>query len=292
LRSLLKGLVPPLALGLLRRLRDRATRAEWEIVEGRWPSQDPRVRGWEDETVAAAHRRKWPDFVRAVEAPQPLGIAHEAATIGNESESAHNTIMAFAYVLALAARKRDDLSILDWGGGPGHYYVLARQLLPDVAIHYRSRDLPAVCVLGRELLPEAGFSDDDACLENRYDLVVASSSLNYGQDWQGLLHALAAAAGSYVYLARVPLVVSKPAFIVVQRPHRYGYDTEYPGWILNRHEVLEVAAAAGLRLLREFLVMEKPSIPGAPDAVVYRSFLFAAPEAQTNGRPGGGRSGE
>jgi hypothetical protein len=40
------------------------------------------------------------------------------------------------------------------------------------------------------------FREDESCLERTYDLVVASSSLQYAEDWRGLLDRIAAAAGS------------------------------------------------------------------------------------------------
>jgi hypothetical protein len=56
--------------------------------------------------------------------------------------------------------------------------VLGEALLPrGVELDYTSRDLAALVALGRELLPQHTFAADDSPLERRYDLVVASSSL-------------------------------------------------------------------------------------------------------------------
>ena len=95
-------------------------------------------------------------------------------------------MLAFGYVLARAARGRERLSLLDWGGGPGHYAVLARALLPEVELEYHSRDLPALVALGRELLPRATPSTTTTrASSGRYDLVVASSSLQYSRGLAG-----------------------------------------------------------------------------------------------------------
>ena len=57
---------------------------------------------------------------------------------------------------------------------------------------------------------------------------------------------------------------------------RYGYDTEYLGWVVNREELLEVAREAGLELVREILLPDYLSAGGAPEAPVdHRGFLFA-----------------
>jgi putative methyltransferase (TIGR04325 family) len=184
-------------------------------------------------------------------------------------------VLAFGYVLARAARGRDRLSLLDWGGGPGHYAVLAEALLPELELEYHSRDLPALVALGRELLPRHAFHDDDSCLDRRYDLVVASSSLQYSQEWQAAVAGLARATGGWLYLARVGVALESPSFVVLQRAHAYGYETEYLSWVLNREELLDRLAAAGLELERELLVPEQPEVAGAPESpVAHRGFLL------------------
>jgi hypothetical protein len=74
---------------------------------------------------------------------------------------------------------------------------------------------------------------------------------------------------------------------VVQRPREYGYETEYPGWFINRRELLDAAAEAGLEHRREFLIMERPVVPGAPEQCEYRGFLFEPVQAAHAGKPDG-----
>ena len=180
-------------------------------------------------------------------------------------------LVTFAYVLALAADGRDRLSVLDWGGGFGHYQVLARSVLSRLTLDWHVKETPAVAARGRELNPEVTFHDDDAALDGRYDLVVASSSIQYAEDWRALLGRLARSAERYLYLARVPIALEAPSFVVIQRPYVHGYDTEYLGWVLNRGELL----AAAPPLAREFLLDARFSAAGAPEEPVdHRSFLF------------------
>jgi len=247
--------------------------SEFEYVPEGWSR---RVRGWDAPAVEAAYRRRWPEFVAAVEGNGPLGVAHEVPLgrlVVRDDPGWHNVVLTFGYVLARAARGRDRLSVLDWGGGPSHYAVLAHALLPEVELDYHSRDLPRLAQLGRELLPAATFHEDDSCLERTYDLVVVSDSLHYAQDWRAQLAALERAAARWLYLALVPVVEHVPPYVVQQRPDSYGYDTEYLGWVLNRSELLD---AAGLRLEREFLAPGVIDPPGAPEPAAHRSFLFSA----------------
>ena len=64
----------------------------------------------------------------AIAAPNPLGVHHETARVTTGDVGAHNMLVSFAYVVALAARGRERLSVLDWGGGLGHYEALARSV--------------------------------------------------------------------------------------------------------------------------------------------------------------------
>jgi putative methyltransferase (TIGR04325 family) len=245
---------------------------EWEFVPEGWARP---ALGWAVDAVARAYREKWPAYLAAIEAPSPLGVHHETAEVQRDDSGAHNMLVSFAYVLARAGRGRERISVLDWGGGLGHYHALARSVVPDLHLDYHCKETPVVCTIGRELQPEVVFHEDDSCLERRYDLVVASSSLQYEQDWQSLLGRLAGAAERYLYVARVPVALRGASFVVLQRAHAYGYETEYLGWVLDRTELLARAEAFGLQLTRELLLDARFSASGAPeDPVEHRSFLF------------------
>jgi putative methyltransferase (TIGR04325 family) len=183
--------------------------------------------------------------------------------------------MSYAYVLALAARKRERISLLDWGGGIGHYYILSQALLPKVDIDYHCKDVPLLCQGGRELLPEASFHEDEEdCFKRSYDLVLVSGSLQYCEDWKRLVQRLASVTGIYLYITRLPIVERAASFVAVQRPYRYGYQTEYVGWFLNRREFLNHMDTLRMDLLREFLTQEKPYVLNAPEQGEHLGFLF------------------
>ena len=248
---------------------------EWQYVPDGFLVRDPRITGWNVDSILQAQKTKWPIFQQVLQGPAPLGVAHEATVPANDDYGAHNTLMAYAYVLALAARKRDALSILDWGGGLGHYLAISRALLPDVRFTYYCKEVPLLCQGGRELWPDATFYDDEEeCFRHCYDLVLVSGSFQYAEDWKRLLARLASTTGSYLYITRLPVVHRVPSFVVVQRPSPYGYLTEYLGWFLNRAELLKHGADLGLELVREFLILERPFVQDAPEQCEYRGFLF------------------
>jgi putative methyltransferase (TIGR04325 family) len=227
--------------------------------------------------VVDAQLAIWPAYREAVEGNGVLSVFHEVANpedVVTDDPFAQNLVMSYGYVAARAA-DRGRLSVLDWGGGLGHYFLLTRALLPDVELDYHCRDVPLLASAGAELLPEATFHDDDRCLQRSYDLVLASGSLQYSRDWEAGLADLASAAGRYLFVTRLPVVSGHDEFVVVQHAGAAGYDTEYLGWVLNRERVVERAGQLGLRLVREFLTGERLRARGAPASGWLRGFLFA-----------------
>jgi putative methyltransferase (TIGR04325 family) len=279
LKEVIRQLTPPVLTRFASRLRTgRRFLVEWEYIPEGWAyaRTHPEVKGWNVQDVLEAYKRKWPQFVAMVRGTGPLGVAHESALNTNADINSHNTIMAFAYALVMAARKKDQLSMLDWGGGIGHYYLLAQTLLPDVGIEYHCKDVPLLAGYGGQLFPEQHFYADESCLERTYDFVLASTSLHYTEDWQTLLQHLAGATRGYLYIANLPSVQKAASFVFIQRPYQYGYNTEYLAWCLNRMEFLRIAGRAGLALAREFVHGHRPFIRGAPEQNVYCGYLFRA----------------
>ena len=88
--------------------------------------------GWAHPSIVKKQLEKWPSFLKSVDGTSPLGQSHEGQVNGPADRATHNTIVSFGYALARAAHGRHDLSVLDWGGGLGHYYVYARALMPTL----------------------------------------------------------------------------------------------------------------------------------------------------------------
>jgi putative methyltransferase (TIGR04325 family) len=254
--------------------------SEMKYVPGGWPAHSAASAGWSDQRVAEAQEKHWPTLVRNLEGTGPLGVAHFPWSLTREDRIHHNVMMSYGYVLARAARKKDRLSILDWGGGAGHYYLYSKALLPEVAIEYHCFDVPGLCKLGRKLLPEVQFHDDDSSLEGKvFDLVVSSSSLHYFENWRQIVHKLASASRGFLYIARSQTVFHAPSFVAAHKPNREDY-APFLCWCLNRQEVVGCAEQWGMELLREFVYARKWSIRGAPEQAETRGFLFRRTDAR------------
>ena len=167
------------------------------------------------------------------------------------------------------------MSMLDWGGGIGHYSVINNALMPQLNIDYHCEDVPALCEAGRTVLPNATFYDvPGASFLNKYDFVHAGSSLWCVENWKETAAKLAGASTDYLYITRMMFVEDAESFVVLQRPYKYGYDTEYQCWVLNKQEFVKHIEAQGFRQVREFLFGWGPEIHAAPEAGFFKGFLF------------------
>ena len=257
--------MPPLVWRSISRLRSRLVNPEWEYIPEGWQvaQTNPAIKGWNVREVLETYKAKWPAFVKSLNDTTPFGVSPEA--ISAEPDLAfHNAMMSYAYVLALAARHKSSLSILDWGGGIGHYYMISRALVPGLEIEYHCKDVPVLVEYGHQVVPEAHFYTDDTCLTRQYDFVLASTSLHYSRDWVTTLKGLAAATAAYMFVTGLPIIQHSPSYVFVQRPYYYGYNTEYLGWCLNRKQFLQCAEAAGLKLVREFITGYRPGNLSGP----------------------------
>jgi putative methyltransferase (TIGR04325 family) len=282
-KRVVRGITPPVLMTAWHRLASRmrhepAALPEWEYVADGWSGArvDSGVAGWDVVAVREAYREKLQVFRNGLDTNGPLAAATSPLWRAN-TPNIHNqtAVLSFAYALTLAARNGRAVSGLDWGGGVGLYSLLGAALLPhDVELEYHCKDLPLVCELGRSELPGVHFHDDDSCLDRSYDLVFASSSIQYSEPWGEVFDGLASATKKYLYLARVPVVSDSPSFVVRQRAYERGIDTEYVSWVFNRRELLDRVERAGLDLTREFIHGYKPLIHGAPEQDETRGFLF------------------
>jgi putative methyltransferase (TIGR04325 family) len=279
IKGIVKQLTPPILVEIYRsRFKGfQPRRPEWEYVPDGWRIVDPAIKGWNVASIVEKSLQQWPAYVKALRGPEAIRGYYGGSPEGEVAYDALNMFMSFAYVVALAAQQRRRLSVLDWGGGLGQYYEFAKALLPSTELEYHCRELPLLCEAGRSVAPEVCFHEDDRCLERHYDLVFASGVIQYHEDWKGTLSKLASATGDYLFVTRIPVVERAPSFVVVQRPYKHDYDTEYLGWFLNRDELLDEVKTNKLDLVREFYIQPQAPAANAPDFATCRGVLARRP---------------
>lgn len=245
---------------------------ESEYLSNDWKPRETNRKGWDTNEMVEHYKKNWPPYVARLHGSEPIDFAPGDP---NGSSLIHqNTTLVFGYAIALASSGKIKLSMLDWGGAVGHYFLLTKALLPGVEIEYHCKDMQKVVEFGRDLLPEANFYSDDSCLNRRYDFVLVSGSLQFSEDWQKLFADLTNATTDYILITRVPVVRNSPSFVFAHLTNLYGYEAEFPAWCWNRQEFLAYAQSLGLQPVREFLVGGGQPIKNAPEQPVYYGFLL------------------
>jgi putative methyltransferase (TIGR04325 family) len=139
-------------------------------------------------------------------------------------------------------------------------------------LQYTVCELPSFCEIGRQLNPDVCFVSSLAEAGSGYDLVYASSSVQYTRDWRQLLAGLTAASSDSLFVTRTPFVTQGDSFVIMQR----AYGTEYPGWIFNNDEFVEAARQLGQRNLQEVFVNGRGlAVRGARHPNIHLGLLFA-----------------
>jgi putative methyltransferase (TIGR04325 family) len=275
LKLLTKSLLPPVVLDAIRVVRRRTSQTGCRLFyapQGWSTALPPRSQQlYESENVIRAERENWARLVdRARCGSLPLAFTDDGTDLGT-AVSDHNAYMTFGYVAALAAHARSSLRILDYGGNLGYFQSLAKALLPDVQIDYHCKELPAMARAGREQHPDITWHVDDTCLEDEYDLIMISGSLQYIESWRELLARASRASRGYVYVTALSVVTGAPSYVAIQR--YLGATTRYA--VINRDELTSAFRDASLRLVREFCVGEHmPVEKGPPGQPAYFGALL------------------
>ncbi len=271
-KELLKEFIPPILLRGLRHIAYMLYRpkSDYTYCSEGWPHNYNS--GWNTQSVVEAYMTGWDDFIHRLESSGPWDLKEVDSQTSINDVVVQNMKLVFTHSLMRAAYGHPELKILDWGGGIGHYYLIARNALPELALNWTIMDLPLLCESGKELLPQVRFtSSSDDAFAACYDFVFASSSLQYALNWRQTVHNLAQVTKSWLLITRHPVCHQSNDYVVVQR----SYGTTYPGWVCNRNEFLHfMEQDCKLKLVHEFLISPGSKIDSAPDASEQRGFLF------------------
>lgn len=226
--------------------------------------------GWNHINVISAEAKRFDQFKKNCLSPNPLGFSHEFPDPTEIRNIAfHNIHLTFGYIIGLASHKKDTLSVLDYGGGLGHYYYLAKALYPDLTIQYACKEMPSMKRYGEKIAPEIEWFDDDSCLNKKYDLVMVNGSLQYLPEWKNSLSKIIDSVETFFFLTRVPVVDGKGFYAIQQT-----YGTRMIHQQFNRNELLETIENNSLRVVREFIIGDKPYIYDAPEQCELKGWLF------------------
>jgi putative methyltransferase (TIGR04325 family) len=201
-------------------------------------------------------------------------------------------IVPICMLSAVAARKNGEVRVLDFGGGVGVNYVNLRAGLPQgVAIHYDIVDSAANRGRWEKhslRMPECRYHDEIPHDTTLYDIVFASSTLQYVQEWKAVLSAIANKTSGWLVLPRLPITTGK-TFIARQNirflngPHAGKSAGSAPHWFVNRQELLDILSGVGHHLVHDHYISdygaEITHLERPPGDATLRVMSFAAPQS-------------
>jgi putative methyltransferase (TIGR04325 family) len=144
--------------------------------------------------------------------------------------------------------ERGRLRILDFGGGLGGGYLKIKACLPPSRpLEYHVWEVTSICEAGREHFQnnlEITFHSQRPDLEGHLDLINFGSSLQYVENWKGLLDEMATLKAEYLLFRDLP-AGNIPTYVTLQR----YYESKIPCWFFNLQEFIDRVSHMGYHLI-------------------------------------------
>ncbi len=144
--------------------------------------------------------------------------------------------------------KGGKVSILDIGGGLGSGYIsVVAGCTRQVVIDYHIVDTKHICQAGKSCFKDDRQIHYHHCLPEEIqsvDIVYLCSSLQYIEDWKGLLYDIAAYNPQYILLADFP-AGDIPTYATVQN----YYESKIPYWFFNINDIIRKMSSTNYTLL-------------------------------------------
>jgi putative methyltransferase (TIGR04325 family) len=162
----------------------------------------------------------------------------------------------------LALGRPRSLRVLDFGGALGNHFHSLKPHWPWCSLHWTICETESVASAGQAEfgLKDLGghqlhfSSNATEILDAGVDIVLASCSLQYIENWQTMLKLFCAAP--WLLLDRVPLVDHPVDLIDIQVVPASYTDTRYPGWKFAASSWLPRLKESGFELMFQWLVPE------------------------------------
>ena len=163
-----------------------------------------------------------------------------------------STYLPITVVMMLENKKQ--VNVLDFGGGLGiGYMTLAESMPADLKrISYNIVEVAEVCQTGMGMHGDGIVYRSDLPTSGKFDLIHASSSLQYVENWKELLTSFAALKPKYILLSDVFAGRIK-SFVTLQN----YYENKIPHWFLNLNELLKSLDSVGYRLAMKSYVTSR-----------------------------------
>lgn len=157
-------------------------------------------------------------------------------------------LAGFASAPGTQGKAEEPLTILDFGGGTGQDYAhLKASASLDRPIRYLVVDSPACCEAGAALWaddPAIAFTSRLPDSTQRFEVVLAASSLFYAEDFHALLRAFASYRPALMLFTKTP-VREGASFVRAQT--NMGEGRRIPHWVIGIEDLEATLRSEGYR---------------------------------------------
>lgn len=171
---------------------------------------------------------------------------HARRSMFSQNAVAHEYVLPA--VAASIARADATLRIVDFGGGMAlTYFAVADALPTSQPLVFHIVESGPLCRRARELNlcdERLSFHEELPVLDGHVDIVHAGSSIQYVEDWSGLLARLCSYRPSHIVLADVPAGDLPHSFVTGQ----YFYGKRIAHWFFRMEELVSAVEQHGYRL--------------------------------------------
>lgn len=171
-----------------------------------------------------------------------------------------------ALVVATLFASQAQVSVLDFGGGMGYEYlnILAKVPLAEQGLLYSIVEgAQTIAHLPAEIhtLDKLSFFTNLDDVTSHFDMVHVGSTLQYVDDWQGLLHRLIDIADATFFVFSDLLAGDIPTFITRQ----YYYGSHIPMRFLNHQDIIHCMQKLGFEALYKAKYNPRPALGYYPN---------------------------
>ena len=175
-----------------------------------------------------------------------ISAACNGSSFHRQVRGQHGLLPLLVSMVGLGRKK---VRVLDFGGGMGVSYFHVSQALPSADfVDYTIVETAPVCKSARELFPDDSrvyFVDELPAPGVRFDIVYLNSSLQYIEDYSGLLNHLAIYDPSYFLFVRLS-AGAQPTYATAQMN---VHGSQIPYWFVSLSEIVSIMSSLGYVLV-------------------------------------------
>jgi putative methyltransferase (TIGR04325 family) len=204
-------------------------------------------------------------------------VTHTRAAYQRSDDAVPLWHESFVLVAGMVAVARQELYVVDFGGGVGSAFSqLVASLPPQTAIRYLVVETPQVCEAGRRLFiddPRIGFATELPIGGDTPDIVYANGVLQYLDDYADALCRLASLKAPHVLLSR--LYAWDGARFATAQVNLQG--RTFASWFVNVDEVTALLAERGYAVACDVIPEKRyqSELPATHRVDRLRTMLFA-----------------